>query len=119
MLYVLERFVRDLTTFCNVIIDVRPEDSGVSVSLFQHPAIRSGTAWKEGNVAHFKMLFHHMSQRGYTNVGHQVVVATNFMCAVAPNIGGSSGWTLLSVNFLDPRIFRWLLDSWKTCTPFI
>ena len=88
----------------------------------KHPATRRGRAWKEANVAHFKIIsitrFKRLRQ-GCTNIGYQVVVATTFMCGVAPDIGRSSGWTLLSVTFLDHRIFRWLLEPWKMCTPFV
>ena len=37
------------------------------------------------------------------------VVAITF-CTMAPNISGSSEWTLLHITILAPRIFKWLLD---------
>jgi hypothetical protein len=41
-----------------------------------------------------------------------VAWATNF-CTVAPNICGSSGWNLLHIILLAPRILRSTLDSCK------
>jgi hypothetical protein len=38
-------------------------------------------------------------------------------CPVAPNICGSSVWNLVLINFLVPKILRWLLDFLeKLCT---
>ena len=71
---------------------------------------------------HFQVLFNHMFQRakaGVQKFGHNVAVAANFISAVAPNICAPSGWTLLNITFLDPRIFRWLLGASKICTTFI
>jgi hypothetical protein len=55
-----------------------------------------------------------MPKQGYTNPGRQVAVATN-ICAVAPDICGSSVWNLLHVTHLAPRILRRLLDFWNIC----
>ena len=40
------------------------------------------------------------------NPRRQIAVETN-SCTVAPNICGSSLWSLLHVTFLAPRILRW------------
>jgi hypothetical protein len=37
----------------------------------------------------------------------------------APNICGSSEWSLLFIPFLAPRILRWLLGLWKILVSLI
>jgi len=34
---------------------------------------------------------------------------------MAPNICGTSGWNLLHVTLLGPKILKWLQDFWKIC----
>ena len=43
-------------------------------------------------------------------------MATNFFI-VESNICGYSVWNLFQVTLLGPRIFMWLLEFWKICTP--
>jgi len=43
-------------------------------------------------------------------------VATK-LCRVVPNIGEYSGWNLLRVTLLAPRILRWFIDFQRICSP--
>jgi len=45
-------------------------------------------------------------------------MATKY-CTMAPNICGSSVWTILHVALLALRILRWLLDFWEVCAPLL
>jgi len=55
-------------------------------------------------------------EKGCTNPGHQVTIATQFYVTV-PNICGSSVWNLPDVTLLVPRILRWLLHFWNIHAP--
>jgi hypothetical protein len=48
------------------------------------------------------------------NFNHYAIIVVTKFCVGAPNICGSSVWSLLHVN-LTPRILRWPLDLWKIC----
>jgi hypothetical protein len=50
-----------------------------------------------------------------TNPRRQVVRATKLFI-IAPNTFASSVWNLRHVSHLTPKILRWFLDFWKTCT---
>jgi len=56
------------------------------------------------------------ANQGCTNPGRQAFWASKF-CMVAPNICWSSVWSSLHTTLPAPRIFKWLLDTWKVCAP--
>lgn len=45
---------------------------------------------------------------------HQVTRETTF-CTAAPTVFGTSAWNLLHFTILEPKISRFLLDSWTIC----
>jgi hypothetical protein len=56
--------------------------------------------------------------RGAKNVGCQITMVTKYFMLV-PNVCGFSGWNLLHVTLVAPRILRGLLDFWKGCASLV
>ena len=71
---------------------------------------------KLGRVCMCRDIIYNASERGWTNLGRQVVRATKLF-AVAPNICGSSVWNFLDVTLQVNTIFMWLVGFWKMYVP--
>lgn len=81
-------------------------------SYFLHCSVTLYETQNAQNIAYVK----YTSERGLTNLGHQIAWATKF-CAMTPNVVGSSEWNWLHVTLLAPINWRWRPYVWKVFVP--
>ena len=93
------------TTSAGSLPNISPED--INISSFGN--IVSFSEYETTNKSKIQIIL----RQGCISPGRQLAWATNFF-KVAPNICGSSVWSLLYVTLLPNKIFCCLLDFWKT-----